>query len=566
MEEFDFRENIKTYLNKLEDLLLDGIDLDLDLDDFVSKINNVKDALDDGIIRIVLLGSFSDGKTSVLAGLLGRLEDTMKIDNDESSDELTVYRPAGLKEGFEIVDTPGLFGTKEKEINGKCIRFSEITEQYMSEAHIIVYVSNAVNPIKDSHIDIIKRVLRDFDKLDNTIFVLNKMDEAGYNLRDDFDFYRGVDIKRENIITRLRNTINLTPDEERKLNIACISADPKGKGLPFWFTRSDEYLKRSRIDVLRNCINNIVDKNNQLELQRSTSFVSVTDMVENLSKLISETSSPFKNGIAEMENQMQDLASELKNAKEDLSQSRLNIKKDLRTLSKEILMDIESSSIETIDGIISNEIGEQNGKVTFYMFNDSVQTIITSFAEDNRVRLDNVSIKFEKTFKIQEKILNEILELGSEGLKNTKISISGEQLKSLRDVVAKDYKFKPWGAIKKAEKLTKTLGVAVAGISVLIELRKFYKRYKEEKEFKKLKTDLKNVINNQITLYLKTLETDDSFYDNYAPSYLKLKNALENRMIEIESLKQRMKKLNGYKQRLDLFYKSNIEDVEFEEL
>ena len=566
MEEFDFGKNIKNYIDKLRVLFLDGLNMGLDLDDFVSKIDNIKETLEDEIIRIVLLGSFSDGKTSAIAGLLGRLEDTMKIDNDESSDELTIYRPAGLKKGFEIVDTPGLFGSKEKEINGKSIKFSEITERYMSEAHIIIYVSDAVNPIKDSHLDIIKRVLRDFDKLDNTIFVLNKMDEAGYNLIDDYDFYRGVDIKRENLITRLRNTINLTPDEESKLNIACISADPKGKGLPFWFTRSEEYLKRSRIDILRKCIDRIVEKTNLLELQKSTSFVSIKDMIVNLSKVINDTSLPFENGVTKMEEQTEHLTLELKSAKEELTKSHIELKENLHSLRNKILMDIESSSIETISHIISTEIGEQNGNITFYVFNDRVQTLITSYSEANNVCLDNVSIEFEKTFKKQDEILDKIFEFGGKNIKNVKISISGEQLKSFRDKVAKDYKFKPWGAKNKANKLTKTLGVTVATVSVFIDVYSFYKRYKEDKEFKKLRTTLKNVINNQIASYLKTLETDDSFYNNYAPSYLALKHALENRIIEIETLKQKINNLNEYKERLDLFNKSNIEDVEFEEL
>lgn len=74
------------------------------------------------------MGSFSDGKTSSIAGLLGRLDDSMKIDQDESSDELVIYRPDGLKKGFEIVDTPGLFGSKEKEVNGSNIKLSDITK------------------------------------------------------------------------------------------------------------------------------------------------------------------------------------------------------------------------------------------------------------------------------------------------------------------------------------------------------------------------------------------------------------------------------------------------------
>ena len=42
----------------------------------------------------------------------------MKIDEDESSDELTIYHIESLGNNYEVVDTPCLFGTKEKEIDG----------------------------------------------------------------------------------------------------------------------------------------------------------------------------------------------------------------------------------------------------------------------------------------------------------------------------------------------------------------------------------------------------------------------------------------------------------------
>lgn len=67
-----------------------------------------------------------------------------------------------------------MFGTKEREINGQNIKFSEITERYISEAHIIIYVCDAVVPLKDSHVEIIRRIMRDYHKLDNTILLLTK--------------------------------------------------------------------------------------------------------------------------------------------------------------------------------------------------------------------------------------------------------------------------------------------------------------------------------------------------------------------------------------------------------
>ena len=129
----------------LEAILRQGEHYGLDFKELIRKIDRVKSSLSDSRIRIVLLSSFSEGKTTTVAGLIGRIESNMKIDNDESSDEIVVYRPNGKADDFEFVDTPGLFGKKEKEIDGKNVRFSEITERYLSEAQIILYVCDAVN-------------------------------------------------------------------------------------------------------------------------------------------------------------------------------------------------------------------------------------------------------------------------------------------------------------------------------------------------------------------------------------------------------------------------------------
>ena len=162
MEEFNIISRKLDRLTSLKRLLESGLNSIPELQPYIDKVNSIINTVNDGEISVVLLGSFSDGKTSAIAGLLGCLEDNMKIDNDESSDELTIYRPKDLKKGFKIVDTPGLFGTKEKEIDGKDIKFSQITERYISEAHIIIYVCDAVVPLKESHVEIIRRIMRDY--------------------------------------------------------------------------------------------------------------------------------------------------------------------------------------------------------------------------------------------------------------------------------------------------------------------------------------------------------------------------------------------------------------------
>ena len=72
MEQYEFRKKSNLRLNQLQKLLNEGIQIGIDLQELLKKVDSIKRSLDDGIIRIVLLGSFSDGKTSAIAGLLGR--------------------------------------------------------------------------------------------------------------------------------------------------------------------------------------------------------------------------------------------------------------------------------------------------------------------------------------------------------------------------------------------------------------------------------------------------------------------------------------------------------------
>ena len=90
------------------------------------------------------------------------------------------------------------------------------------------------------------------------------MDEAGYDMLDEEDYEFGSKVKKENLISRLRTTMNLTPDEESRLHIVCIAADPKGKGLPYWFSKEGDYLKAKttqfglRVQLLEKSLVNLI--------------------------------------------------------------------------------------------------------------------------------------------------------------------------------------------------------------------------------------------------------------------------------------------------------------------
>ena len=85
-----FKTTAISKLEELRNILNQGTQYGFDFSELTEKIKSVEESLGNDRIRIVLLSSFSEGKTSTIAGLLGKIEDNMKIDNDESSDEIIV--------------------------------------------------------------------------------------------------------------------------------------------------------------------------------------------------------------------------------------------------------------------------------------------------------------------------------------------------------------------------------------------------------------------------------------------------------------------------------------------
>ncbi len=563
MEEFNISSNKLQKLAALKELLQKGVEHIPELQAYLSKIDSIVDTIKDGEISVVLLGSFSDGKTSAIAGLLGRLEDNMKIDNDESSDELTIYRPKDLKKGFKIVDTPGLFGTKEREINGQNIKFSEITERYISEAHIIIYVCDAVVPLKESHVEIIRRVMRDYHKLDNTIFVINKMDEAGYDLLDEYDFNNGCKIKKENLISRLRSTINLTPDEEKRLHVVCIAADPKGKGLQHWFSKIDNYYERSHIKDLRKCVNAVVNNADTDKLSSSSYETSVSDIVDGLHKAIECTEKPVSKAIAKMERDCTEIEEDGKHLKSELTSSRNELRQAINEIKNDAIREINGASLETIGDVISNQLGVQNDQVTFYVFQDKLSAQIEQCCEANANNVNLATVKIQNTYSMQDAMLNDAVKYGVGQLKN--LNITGEQVKAVRDVIAKGYKFKPWGAINMGKNITKWAGWIGAGIGVAFELYGWYKQHKDQEKLNELKKSLTNAINDCISNVFRTFESDNEYYKNFAPSYILLCQKIQERNKEIASLKQKVQDLEKYKKHIEAWKKS-ADYVDYEEV
>ena len=554
-----FKTTAISKLEELRNILNQGTQYGFDFSELTEKIKNVEESLGNDRIRIVLLSSFSEGKTSTIAGLLGKIEDNMKIDNDETSDEIIVYRSEGLAEGFEFVDTPGLFGTKEKEIDGKSVRFSEITEKYLSEAHLILFICDAVNPLKDSHAFVIEQLMRKYHKLDSTIFVINKMDQASIDLSDDNDFARGAEIKRSTLIQRLKDTISLTPEEEAKLNVVCISADPDGEGVDKWLESPDEYKQYSHIIDLKEKVDAVISSSDRQQLQVETTNASIVDITNSVSTEIQSFAQNIAVSLATAKEASDNMNLDLDLLQKDLTQNRRDMTNRFKEFKKQVIASIDGASIETINSVIEEEIGIEGKDITFYVFNREVNQITKECSEANNVSINTRAENINKQASVQEQVLEKAAKGASEALKN--VNISGETVKSIRNVIAKDYKFAPWGAINLGAKATKVLNYAGKGLGVALEVFKWAKDVRNQKRLSDTQSFLKAEVDKKMAEIYKAFDDDAVYYENFAPSFLKLQTETQKRNAEFMRLQDKAIALQEYSHILSRWAIENVQDA-----
>lgn len=299
------------------------------------------------------------------------------------------------------------------------------------------------------------------------------------------------------------------------------------------------------------------------KLSSSTYETSVTDVVDGLYKAISCTEKPVSKAIVKMERDCEEIEEDGKHLKSELTLSRNELRNAINEVKNDALREINGASLETIDDVISCQLGVQDGKATFYVFQDKLSALIEQCCETNANNVNLAAVKVQNSYSMQDAMLNDAVKFGIKQLNN--LNVSGEQIKAIRDVIAKGYKFKPWGAVNLGKNITKWAGWIGSALGVGFELYGWYKRHRDEKKLSKLKESLTNAVNNCIATVFKTFESDDEYYKNYAPSYVLLCQKIKERNDEILALKQKVSDLEKYKNEIEE-WRNSAESVDFEKV
>ncbi|NWK51397.1 50S ribosome-binding GTPase [Acinetobacter sp. SwsAc5] len=524
----DNQAKVINLLSKLEGFITQGQEFGLDVSiDIKAKLQNSLNTLQGDKLKIALIGGFSEGKTSIAAAWLGKIDPaTMNISASESSNAVKIY---DIDEQYQLIDTPGLYGYKE-QVNTdarEIEKYKDITKKYVSEAHIILYVMNSKNPIKESHVEDLKWLFKDLNLLPRTVFVLSRFDEVA-DVEDELDYQDKFKIKEQNVKERLKSILSLNDQETNNLQIVAISANPFDEGVDYWMENRAEFEQLSHIKLLQNATSEIVKKSGGYTgLIEETRKSIISDI---LIKKIPEIEEQQLLMSKEMEklNQFYELEiGALNLISKKIVNAKTNLRSNFNNYFADLVMQVQGTSIETIGEFLVREIGNEgsiiSSRINEYFQNETnqINTSLNTQAINFNAEIDNIDTALGSLTKKGLNHLAKNIKLdGTTILAARNGLVSGGKLigLNLKDAL----KFKPWGAINLAGSINKALPL----IGIAVDAWDTWSQAKKQEEFQRAKKELVENLQTHQTEILKHIDADD-FINNCFPIFNDLKDKIQ---------------------------------------
>ncbi len=532
------QENLKKLLDFIHTGEKYGIHIEESLKE---KIRNAMENVAGQKLKVALVGGFSEGKTSIAAAWIDRLDESMKIDHKESSDAVKIYN---IDNEMELVDTPGLFGFKEKITdNGKIERYKDITKKYISEAHLILYALNPSNPIKDSHKDDLNWLFRTLNLLSRTIFVISRFDEEA-DIEDEEDYNKRFKIKKENIQNRLNDLISLSEEEKESLIIVAVAANPYDLGVEHWLKHQEEFQKLSHIKALQDATQKKIKENGgKLTIIEEAKKSVIQDVIYRQMPLAKQALQDINREMEYLNKTLEKRRKDIQDLNGEISQARIHLREFIIRYFSDLIRQVLGTSLETFNDFVIREIGDKGINIETKVQNEferQTQGIVNEIAK--------IETGFNADMSFFEKHAGALGKIGIDLLKQSGF-INATNIKLARDgivAVAKfvdidlALKFKPWGAVKLASNLNKGLPL----IGLVIEAWDSYNKYKKQQEFEKTKEEMKSHFDGQKQEILNLINDEAKFKQTCFPNALELEKCIQECE---ESVKKRKSALKDWK-------------------
>lgn len=483
-----------------------GVKVDVALQ---AKLENALQAVSDKKLKVALIGGFSEGKTTIAAAWMEKLDkSSMNISQQESSNQVKIYT---VGDDIELIDTPGLFGFKE-QVNAETNeieKYKDITKKYVSEAHLVLYVMNSTNPIKESHREDLEWLFKTLNLLPRTVFVLSRFDEVA-DVEDEKEFNKAFDVKKQNVVSRLTDILGLDSASKACLSVVAVAANPFDMGIEHWLSNMETFRLLSHIDSLQTATAEKIKNNGGLEsIANETKRTIIRDILTKQLPVAIETNRQLEAEVSRLHEVNDRFKHQLGSINSNLSAVKIHLRDFVANYFSDLILQTKKLSLETFGDFYERELG-QNGVMVNARINSEFERQANSVSMDLR--------KMQVTLVSEIDHFNEtLMTLGKNGLSKVVAGsvINNKSILATRDGIVtltsalgldigKYLKFKPWGAHNLAGKLN--AGLAALGLA--LELWDSYTRMQKQKEldtainemvsnFNQQREELINLINSQ---------------------------------------------------------------------
>ena len=474
----DVLNNLSVFLKQGEEF---GIEMDTNL---VNKLDTAIHTAANEKLKIALIGGFSEGKTSIAAAWMEKLDkSSMNISHQESSNEVKVY---DVGSDFVLIDTPGLFGFKQNDNDGgsSIEKYKDITKKYVSEAHLVLYVMNSTNPVKESHKEDLFWLFRTLNLLDRTVFVLSRFDEVA-DVEDEAEFQAAATIKYKNVKTRLQDLIALTPVEQDKLSIVAVAANPFDMGTEYWLSNPDKFRSLSHIAWLQAATTEkIKHSGGAIALVEETRKSVARDILTRQLPVAIQQDEKIRSEVINLSNMNSRLKNELVRTQNHIGEIKISLRTFVTNYFSDLILQVRGQSMETFADFFEREIGDKGVVLTTHLQNEFDRRLKDVSHELSKMRqgYENEVNHYNNTLTIMGKQgLSYVIK--SKMVNNTTIIAARDGVSSIAKAVGLDLgkmlNFKPWGAVN----LAKNINGALAVVGLALEAWDSWEQAKREKKF-----------------------------------------------------------------------------------
>jgi labile enterotoxin output A len=538
-------------LEKTLVFLKDGEKFNISIDKkLIDKVENSISQTKDEKLKVALIGAFSEGKTSIVATWAEIYDKSkMKISQLESSDEIEKFE----LENIIIIDTPGLFGSKENIKNEK---YKDITKKYISEAHLVLYVMNPNNPIKESHKSDLQWLFKDLDLLKRTVFVIGRFDEE-VDIEDEENYNEGLEIKKENVIGRLRDFGIL--DYNNDISIVGVSADPYGYGLEYWLANIEEFRRISHIKLLQQATTNKIETlGDKKELIISMQKSIVSDVLGRQLPIAFENVEKIHEECNQLKKFSEDMQYELKKNKEKIINVRRSLKDYIVMLFTDLILQANGTNLDTFYEFFQQNIGSE-GIVLETKISSEFERQIGDVVNEIAQLEISYNAGIEHNNSILEQMAHKGIKMGGQFLKNGNINIANKCILAARDFFKIPFKFKPWGAVKLANAINGAIPIIGEVLGLGVDAWEMIEENNKKEKFKEFINKIIENLEKQRKELIGLIDGDD-FTKTFFPSFLDMQKNINSIDIELEEKEKQKQDFENWKNTAEVI------EVEFKEI